>query len=236
VSKIEQKKNFRVLEKSVKSDKVAFVFTAMGTKIPLYRLFVRALNKQGYTVVIYDYPLEPLFEVNLDEWEKFYADIITDAQNKITAYKQLGAQNFYAYGVSMGTLIANKFTRDTKDIKHVILNLTYGDVADNIWSYKGMRKTKASLMKQGIDKEGLRESVKYADPVTNAHGLRGKKVLLYLAKRDKVLIYPQTKATKAALEQAGVDLEYIESKYLGHWSAGAKHMLGIKKIKEFYNS
>lgn len=236
MTEVVEKENFRVLEKLVDSDKVIFVFTAMGTKIPLYRLFVRALNRLGYSVVIYDYPTDPLFDVRLDEWKKFYEDIIADAQHKIGVYKQDGVRNFYAYGVSMGTLVANKFTRDTPDIKHVILNLTYGDIADNIWTYKGMRKTKASLMKQNIDIHGLRDSITYVDPIVNAKGLKGKKVLLYLAKRDKVLVHEQTKETKMALEKAGVDLEYVESKYLGHWSAGAKHMLGMKKIKEFYNS
>lgn len=234
-NKIIDKQVFRVREYPVDSDKVVFVFTAMGTKIGLYRLFVQRMNKKGYSCVIYDYPLTLIHGGKLQQWKKFFDDIIADAQKRLAHYKKKGANNFFAYGVSMGTLVANKFTRDTSDIQHVILNLTYGDLAKNIWTWRGMRKAKLSLIHQGIDEQGLREGVNYADPIANAGKLKGKKVLLYLSRKDRVLAFEQTEYTKKAFEAAELDLEYVEHKRLGHYLGAAKNMLAVRDIDRFFS-
>jgi esterase/lipase len=229
-------KSFRVQELPVESEKVIFIFTAMGTKIGLYKLFVRMLNNKGYSVVIYDYPLEMIINARLDEWEQFYTDIVADAQVKLAEYKSRGASKFYSYGVSMGTLIANKFARDTTDISHVVLNMTYGDVADTIWGYRGVKKTKQNLVEQGFDLEALRANLRYADPIVNASQLQGKKVLLYLSRADKVLRYEQTQHTLNAFKAAGLQMEYVENNYLGHYATGAKNMMELNTLVTFLDS
>jgi esterase/lipase len=234
--KIIDKKSFRVREWLVDSPKVVFVFTAMGTKIGLYRPFAGLMNRRGYSCIVYDYPLHMLFEAKLPSWERFYADIIADAQARLKRRKDEGATDFYAYGVSMGTLIVNKFTRDTPEISHLILNLTYGDVARNIWTYKGVKKTKRSLMEQGISEEDLRRAIRYVDPIQNAAQLKGKKVLLQTARKDRVLTYDLTKHTKLAFQAAGLDLTYQENKHLGHYMSGAKNMMSIRSIDAFFSS
>jgi predicted esterase len=92
------------------------------------------------------------------------------------------------------------------------------------------------MQAKGLADTDLRRAVKLFDPIANAHGLKGKKVWLHLGRRDKVLDYKITVKTKEAFEAAGLHLKYTESKYLGHYGTGAKHMLGIKKINQFYNS
>jgi hypothetical protein len=233
-NKIIDKHIFRVKEFPVDSDKVVFVFTAMGTKIGLYRLFVQMMNKRGYTCIVYDYPLKLIHSGKLEEWKKLFDGLVVDGQKRIEFYKNKGAANFNAYGVSMGTLFANKFTRDTPQISHLILNLTYGDLAQNIWTYRGVRKSKLNLMKQRIDIEKLRAGMEYADPIVNASKLKGRKVLLYLSRKDRVLVFDQTEYTKKAFEAADLDFEYIENKNLGHFLGAAKNLLAIKDIDRFF--
>jgi esterase/lipase len=218
------------------SNKIIVIFTAMGTKIGIYRPMVRGLNKRAYSCLIYDYPLDILHKPKLQEWEQFYDDILGDARQRMHQLASGDDAVFYAYGVSMGTLLANKLTRDTPEIKHLILNLTYGDVARNIWTYRGVRRAKKGLMEQGIDEEALRRAVTYADPIVNASKLKGKKVLLYLSRNDRVLVYEQTKFTKQAFEAAELDFKYIEHKYLGHFLAGAVNLIDTKTIDDFYRS
>lgn len=236
MAKIETKNNFRVAESLIDTDRVVFVFTAMGTKIGLYRLFVKALNKSGYSVITYDYPVSLVHEANFDTWNEFFSAIIADARQRLAFLQTQGTKHFYAYGVSMGTLLANKLARTSPEINHVVLNMTYGDVATNIWVSPATRKTKANLVKRGTPIDVLRQAVVPIDPIVNAQGLVGKKVLLHLAKRDRILDYKITRETKKAFEAAGVNMQYIESKYLGHFIGGAKHMLGIRRLKEFFNS
>lgn len=235
--KIIDRQLFRVREfPAARSTKVVFVFTAMGTKMGLYRVFVRGLLKKGYAVVIYDYPLSVVLNPVVDSWNVFVGAVVTYAQERLVAHERAGAKAFCAYGVSMGTLIANKFTRETEQVEHVILNLTYGDVADNIWTYRGVRKAKEKWLRLGIDREDLRQMVTGFDPVVTAPGLKGKKVLLHLSRPDKVLVYEQTKYTKEAFEANIDDLRYVENKYLGHYLGAVKNMLSLSKIDKFYRS
>lgn len=226
---------YRVAESLVDSKKVVFFFTAMGTKISLYRPAIRRLNRRGYSCVVYDYPLEVIFSGDLPQWEELYSQLIADAQERLQRFKAQGCTGFYAYGVSLGTLLANKFTRDTPEISHVIFNLTYGDVATNIWTYRGVNKAKHQLIHQGYDEARLRQAIQYSDPIVNAPKLKRKRVLLHLSRTDRVLPYDQTKATKHAFEKAGLDFEYAENKYLGHFLAGAKNTLAINRIDRFFS-
>lgn len=232
------KGNFRVEEALVPSDKVVFLFTAMGTKMGAYpyRIFVKQFNKRGYSCVVYDYPRRVVSSGDLKLWQQLFREIVADGQERIKTYKERAITHFYSYGVSMGTLFANKFARDTSEISHVILNLTYGDVARNTWTFKGVKKAKLSLIDQGIDEETLRRSITYFDPIFNATGLRGKKVMLQLARHDSIFPYEQTKLTKRAFETAGLDMVYLENKYLNHLPAATKNLLSIKSIDRFYSS
>ncbi|HEY2003774.1 MAG TPA: hypothetical protein VGH44_01510 [Candidatus Saccharimonadia bacterium] len=232
------KNDFRVKEALVPSDKVIFLFTAMGTRIGAYpyRFFVKQFNKRGYSCVVYDYPRRIVFSGDTKLWRRFFNEIVTDGQERVKMFKKQGVTHFYSYGVSMGTLCANKFTRDTPEISHVVLNLTYGDVARNIWTFKSVKKAKLSLLGQGIDEEAVRREITYLDPVYNAAGLIGRRVMLQLAKRDKIFPYDQTKYTKLAFEAAELDMVYSENKFLSHLPAATKNLLSISSIDKFFSS
>ncbi len=168
------------------------------------------------------------------EWETLYEELISDAQARLAKYKKQGVKLFYAYGVSMGTLIVNKFARETPEITHVALNLTYGDVASTLFTWSGVRKAKQSLIHHGFDLDGTRELVKFADPIHNAALLKGKRVLLYLARKDRVLAWEYTQHTLKAFQDAHLDFEYVENKYLGHFAGGAKNMMDTKRLDKFF--
>jgi len=224
---------FRVQERLVQSKRVLFIFTGWGNRIPQYAYFVRQLNKKGYACVVYDYPTHIGMDGDLDEYRRYYDKIIADAQSRLTTLKRAGFKEFSAYGYSLGSLFANKFSRDTPDITHVVLNMTYGDIASTVWSYGRVKKAKQNLIKRGYTEQSVRDFVSFADPVHNARHLKGKKVLLYLGKNDRVLRYQLTKKTKEALEHHGVDMVYIENKYLGHILGGIKNMLGTGTLLKF---
>lgn len=236
MAKITQQRNFRVLEKMVDSDKVVFVFTAMGTKIWLYRLFVKLMNNRGYSIVIYDYPMPLVSRAQFEVWEQFYDDILVDGQQRLATHKRAGVRHFYVYGISMGTLIGGMFARETPEVTHVILTLLYGDVATNIWLSPMTWKTRRTMRKQRVPMETLRKHVARVDPIQQAAGLRGKKLLLNLSRRDKILHYSETIKSKQAFDTAGIDMKYVENIYLGHFASGTKHLLSIKKIDNFYGS
>lgn len=236
MNKIQTVGTFRFAEKQGRGDKLIFVFTAMGTKIGVYRPFLKLLNLRGFSYVVYDYSLSVVHSGDFELWEQHFYELIEHSQGKLGEYEKRGATKIYSYGISMGTLMANRLARETPQISHVVLNLTYGDIADNIWVYRGVSKAKESVIARGLSKEDLRRAVKYIDPIYNAESLRGKKVMLFLARRDKVLLNEQTQFTKKAFEDAGLDMVYVENKYLGHFTAGSKNMFQIRRLEKFFNS
>jgi len=226
-------KDFRVKESLVDSAKLVFVFTAMGTRLGAYAWFIRSLNKRGYSVVAYDYPARLVLDAEFDAYERLYEGIKSDTHIRI---KTLKPQQVYAYGVSMGTVLAHRLTQDTSQIHHVALSLSYGDMVTNIMHSPATRKTRRTMQTKGLTVDNLREAVKFFDPIINAKGLRHKKVWLHLSRQDKVLDYRVTSKTKEVFESTIRDFTYTESKRLGHYAAGVKHMLSIKELDVFYKS
>lgn len=230
---IETRKNFRVREALIDSDKVVFVFTAMGTQMGQYGWFLKLLNKKGYSAIIYDYTARLVLNAEFESYDKLYEDIQADAYERI---EKLQPKYIYAYGVSMGTIIANKLTRDTPAIQHVAMSLTYGDVATNILHSPATKKTVHSMKSKNLTEDDLRAAVRFMDPIQNAKGLQGKKVWLHLSRRDRVLDYKITVKTKEAFEQNIKEFKYTESKYLGHYITGVKHMLNVGELDKFYRT
>lgn len=234
--KPEQKENFRVMEVPSNGSGVIFLFAGFGVRIWHYGIFYRLLAKQGFTVYVYDYPNKTTTEANLNIWKKNFENIIQDAKEKIVLQKAKGAKTFGAYGISMGSLFANMLARESKDVTHIILNMTYGDVATHVWYSPIIRKARKNLLKQNIDINTLRKSVAHIDPITNAAKLKGKKIVLYLSRRDRILVYKESHKTKLAFEKAELNFEYIENKYLGHFLGGTKNLFYINKITQFFRS
>lgn len=198
--KIEQKRNYRVLESDDDFKKVIFVFTAMGTKITQYRFFLRSLKKRSYHTIIFDYNTDLVLEARLDEYEPMYLDLAKDGRARLKKLKQHGATQFFAYGTSMGSVLANRFTRETPEITHLVLNLTYGDVTEHVMESPVTRKSREAMKRKNISVETLKSYMDLYDPIIHAKELKGRKVLLHLSRRDRALRYERTRVTKKRLK------------------------------------
>lgn len=113
---------------------------------------------------------------------------------------------------------------------------TYGDITSNLWTFRGVRKTRTNLIARGHTQESAKSVVAFIDPIVNATKLKGKKVLLYLSRKDRVILYDQSQHTLKAFKEAKLDLEYVENKYLGHFLGASKNMMNIKHLIKFLSS
>jgi alpha-beta hydrolase superfamily lysophospholipase len=233
---IEAHKRFRVNENLVTSDKVVFIFTALGTKIGGYKLFIRSLNKHGYSCVIYDYPMSLITDAETREWQACLDDVVADAKLRLARLSGDGVTDFSAHGSSMGTLFAGLLTQRAPEISHTVLNLPYGDVAYSVFNSRPPRKARERFQKDGVSQQKVAEALAYVDPIKTAPAFKGKKVLLYTSKRDGVLKYNDAKRTREALVKSGAQLTYVENKHLGHYSSGVKNILGMKRLVAFLKS
>lgn len=233
---IETHARYRVQENLIESEKVIFIFTAFGTKTGIYRPFVKALNKRGYSCIIYDYPTTIVQDAQLAEWHNFYEDVLKDIKSRISKLLESNYTDFFAHGTSMGTLMAGLVSRNCPQVTHTVFNLPYGDLAYSIYTVRPARIAKEKLLLQGISQEQFADAFAYIDPLKTASGFKNKKVLLYISKPDKVLDYRDTQRTRIALEKAGAQLTYIENKRFGHHLGGAKNIMSINRLVTFLES
>lgn len=207
---------FRVKEFGPRSDRIIFFFTILNTSTWLYWWPIKKLTDQGYRVIAYDYSGKLVLNGDVPKFLHVSDAIQQDVSTRIVQYKQQGARSFYAFGSSMGTIFAITCAARIKDISKVVINLTYGSLAENVWSWWYLTLSKRKLIRQGITMERLEGLLKPISPTQNAGKLAGKEVLLYLSRRDRVLPNSQSGKFKAALDAAHVKYHYHENKYLGH--------------------
>jgi hypothetical protein len=116
----------------------------------------------------------------------------------------------------MGTIFAIDAAAKNPGIVKVVVNLTYGSVADNVWTWWYLRFAKRRFQRLGVKMQDLERQLGSISPIPNASRLKSKAVLLYLSRRDRVLRYGQSRQFKDALDAAKVDYQYIENRHLGH--------------------
>ena len=201
-------------------DPVIFFFTAFKTKYWLYYPVIRNLTKAGYYVVVYDINADAILKGEPEDFLNLADHIVLDVQSQVENFKQAGVKKFSTFGVSMGTLFALRISVDIPDIKKVVANLTYGSFADNVWSWKPASKLKRRLEGAGINKAALENLLTPISPLSMAPKLKGKKLLLYLAKNDKVILFSQSSQFKEALDRAGINYIYHQNNKFGHLISG----------------
>ncbi|HET8709034.1 MAG TPA: alpha/beta hydrolase [Candidatus Saccharimonadales bacterium] len=204
--------------------KVVFLFAGMGTRIWLYKSAIQALVQNGYHVIAYDFHPAIVKKGDTDNFLQVAEAVSDKVAKHITQSKADGSEYFAAFGVSMGTLLAIKVASENPEITHLVVNLTYGSVAENVWTWKFIESTKRLAIKQGYDMESLDHKLAPVSPIPSAPKLKGKKVLLYLSSKDKILRFEQSSQFKEALDENGVDYRYVQDDKRGHIMAGLKNM------------
>ncbi len=224
--------NYRVSESLVDSDRLILLFTAMATHIEQYSWFISQLNKKGYSVITYDYPKELVTEARMTEFGKMYTKgLKPDADKRI---QKLKPARVYTFGISMGTVFAARYAWQTPAVHHVIMCLTYGDIADNIMVSPATEETRINMKKMGLTIDNLRTVTKDFDPVINAPKLANKKVWLHLSRRDEILDYKITLQTKRAFKEHIKNFRYTQSRLFKHYNSAYKFLFNVRAIDRFY--
>jgi hypothetical protein len=216
-----------------KGNPTIFFFTAFLTKYWLYYPTINILTRAGYYVVVYDVHKELILTKDAQDFLSVTQALITDVQRQVSDLKKQGVRGFSVFGSSMGTVPAMRAAIDTPEIKKVIINITYGSLVDNIWSWKFLRKLKHRLVESGMTKAELEKLFEPISPLSMATKLPGKKVLLYLAKNDKVILFEQSRQFKQALDKAKVDYQYYQNNTFGHIIGGYGNLLRSKIYLDF---
>lgn len=83
--------------------------------------------------------------------------------------------------------------------------------------------------------KSLDEKLAPLTPIANAPNLKGKKLLLYISQRDKIIPYEQAIQFKESLKSAEIDFNLIENKRFGHNLSGLNNFRNDTVWLDFLN-
>jgi pimeloyl-ACP methyl ester carboxylesterase len=221
------------------SDRVILLFCPFAIpswQLNLPGLPIRHFRRAGYRVIAYSYRLE-IANKNPDTTLKYLDAIIADADRRISSFKK--GTTVYCFGSSLGTVLAVNVAVHHEQIKKVVLNLSYYDIAEQILNLPPMilvsPKRHKSYITAGGGADGLHKIFDRYSPASLLNQLSGKQVLLYISRKDRLHRYRDTKNLPIAMKDAGVDLTYYENAHLSHYFSAFRNHLDYKKYMEFLN-
>ncbi len=217
-------------------ENVIFFFTAFGHKYWLYYPAIKKLTKAGYYVIVYDINPNIVFNGNIPELLTHVDILINDIKKQVESLKKQRAKTFISFGNSAGTILAMRAAIEIADIQKVIINLTYGSLTDNIWSWRMLQGVKKSFENAGLSKSEVEKLLEPISPLSMAPKLKNKKLLLYLAKRDKIILFEQSQQFKEALDEEKIGYIYHQNNVFGHILSGAINLTRSKIYLDFLAS
>lgn len=236
-----RKDDYRIKVYGSSNKKIVFFFCPFGVRrwqFLLPHLPIQQLVKHGFQVVSYDFNNGALLN-SLPKFQTIVGEISSDVQLRTMAYKKAGLTSFSVFGISVGTIFAANAAAASDDIDRAILNLSYGDIAEHILTYKNTLKIPKKVLKNMRAVAGsehtLREELTRLSPLHLAPALSKKRILLYLAVNDRMLLYENSKRLKSKLVEQDTDLVYIESKIFGHWWSAVINNFNSKLYLAFLN-
>ncbi len=197
--------------------------------LPIWRL-VRA----GYKVIAYSYKLS----IATASPEITITNLNSILKNVDERIKKIDQNvGISCFGTSMGTVLAVAAAARHERIQKVILNLSYSQIATHIQNLPPMWFVPPYLLRKYIAKsggpDGLHAIFDQYSPVSLASNLNGKSILLYRARKDRILRYADTTELAFALSRAGARVTYYENASLGHYFGSLLNHLRFNRYMDF---
>ena len=198
---------------------------------------IQRLVRAGYRVVVYDYASE-IATVNAEVTVREFELLLADAAERIAAYERDGETEFYAFGISMGTNFAVNLAVRHPEVTRLVLNLSYSDITEHIVSLPALKTVPKAVWERYVavsgGESGMRRQLDRYSPLHLAEHLKGREVLLFLARADRILQYQHTRRLLDRLRKAGCGVTYYENLHGGHFVAALRNNLNGRRYLEFF--
>ena len=196
-----------------------------GTKIALFRSLIKKLNKDGFTVLAYDFNNKVFFGGEGSYLIDLVNEVLKDMSMEIQKYKDDGFSDIGFFGTSLGAFILYEAISVIPGFKWGVLN-TGGDVAKGIWKIKRSRR---AFIKNGYSLEKLQSEwhdiqyLYFKTDLSNCH-------IVFIGS-DNDPITPLNKIKDFATyihDQSGASIETIKVKGMGHNHTA---FIGLRKAR-----
>lgn len=202
---------------------VAFVFCPFGVpnwQMALPGLPIWHLRRKGYYVISYSYALT-IITVSAELTMANFEAIMADAKARLSQVSPHA--RVITFGSSMGTVLAMNFAAASPRVHKLILNLCYFNIAEHILNLSPMPKLSSAQLQAYVrtagGPAGLHRIFDSYSPDHLTSAMKGRDVLLFLSRNDRILKFRHTAKLRGRLESAGARVTYYESGGLGHYFA-----------------
>lgn len=215
------------------SKKVLFILPQWMGRMVFYKILLNKLKK-NYTIVFYRLPNRLLTD-DPKEVIKYFKVAKKDVIETADTLVNQGYENFSIFGTSLSTIIALMVANSDNRFKKIILSLPGNDFAQCFWECKQLL-VKTIRNKMQANNIGLIELKKYwknLAPINNINNINKRKILVFLAKNDKVVFYKYGVELLRSMEKRKINFEFDINNVFGHYLSGLKPLLFPKKIAKF---
>lgn len=211
------------------------VFLMGGWAYQLFYLWPTAkiLSLHGFHVISYCYDYNVLSPDVTKTRESMLA-ITDDVLKQITKLKKQGKTDFAIFGTSLGTIPAVLVANQSPDITRVVLNTTSADLAKTVWTWDNVKASfKLALLNNNVTLPQLIKDWKPISAIYHIDNFKGKKVLVFLAKKDVVTPYAQGQELAKAIKAKGADCKVVVNKRYPHSITGLLNLVKPKLYMSF---
>lgn len=212
---------------------VVFLFTGWGNTIKHFHIVSKILELNGFYCITYAYDRE-IFSPNILKTIRNFTKVEKDVLKKINLLKRNGYEKFYLFGTSLGSLLAFIIANNSKDISKIIVNLTGADVAEIVWGWEEYGKDfKNEILKYGITLNKLKKEWNILSPINNIDNLYDKKILVYIARKDKIIPYKQGLKLVKKLKDLKYNFKLRVNEHFDHTLGGIFNLLNFRLYLDF---
>ncbi len=207
-----------------------YLFAGLASPLIFYLPAIRKFRKAGFSVVVFTFRTRAMYSLSHIDIPKAVDELCdTVALLEKSADTSLPA---IALGNSMGSAFAWHAASRVQSIDRVVANTGYAVISRHVFEDKSGSHWRKKLLRDGIDEAAYHKLINKYEPAAVFDKLRGKKVLLFMNRDDKVIGFSQAALFKQALEKNKINYEYIENHGMGHVAA-IWHNLMSRKLLDF---
>ena len=223
----------------------AVVLHILGGSFPLSQTVARTLAHRGIATLFVKLPYygerrgpnspQRMISRNPDETAAGITQGVLDIRRAgawLAARPEIDANRLGVTGISLGGLMSAVSAAAEPRFSYVAIHVAGGNLAEMAWSSDrpGAEEFRRQWVEMGGTKESFFAAIAPVDPVTNAHLLRGRRVLIVAAEKDEIFSQASTRALWTAAGQPPL----VWMKDVGHYSAALYLPREIHRLGNFF--
>lgn len=213
--------------------RVIFLLAGWQNSLWMFWIFAWILAMNGFYCITYAYD-DDVFSPDTGKTVKNMLTVRDILLSHIAVLKKNGCTDFSLFGTSLGTVLALLVTNVSQDVSTIILNTTGYDIAETVWSWNsGNQYFKKELQSQHFTLEKLRVVWAPINPVHNLDAITGKRILMYLSKKDEIIPFGFGQQLLEKLKANGNTCEVVINRSLGHILSGIYNLCNFSVYLKF---